>query len=438
MQALGIGDEETYKTSVLPLDLQSITGLVIIGGLMFLATLGGIGGTSALFTILIVFFNFKVHIAVAHLNVFDFIGSFGRLVYDISRGWKNPEKNLINYHIVLITTPFLLLGSFLGVSINEVAPRVFIGIGIFLLLCLVAIMSFIKYLSKLSEEKAKYQKLAQVMEVKSDISGSLLLSQTGTFTSKVQNELDTDLAEPHDSNINVETPSHIQMKMNVADKLTLALYCIITPIVKLARGTQTIASVFGATTCSISDMAICSCYLLFLIIIGAVTTLRLYKRGKHIQNSKSEFRINFSNLLKLQIGTFTIGFLGSSLGIARSLMFNIYLVYMGMGPFVASPTSLLLTAITASSSSMLYIADQLVYLDAVLIIGGLILIFTVGTRITIYEIIMRRGKESVPMLFIVIAIILAIPGVIYKLVPPILEDYKAGVDIWKIGDFCPK
>lgn len=90
-------------------------GFAMLGLIMFMATLGGVGGTSAILPTALIFFSLEVHEAVSHTALFAFMSTFGRLLYEIISTMKTPAKRRINFHLVIIAAPVMFFGSFLGV-----------------------------------------------------------------------------------------------------------------------------------------------------------------------------------------------------------------------------------------------------------------------------------------------------------------------------------
>ena len=101
------------------------------------------------------------------------------------------------------------------------------------------------------------------------------------------------------------------------------------------------------------------------------------------------------------------------------MMFNIYLVSLKIDPYIASPTALLLTALTNGSSTLINFANGKIYMDVLLIVCPIILASTLVTRLTFYEYFLRKKWTSIPMFFICVMVIFAIIATVYDMVPEI-------------------
>lgn len=145
---------------------------------------------------------------------------------------------------------------------------------------------------------------------------------------------------------------------------------------------------------------------------------------------------NTKSIIKLLIGLFFVGLIGSFLSAGMAVLFTLTLIFSGLSPFVASPTALILTCMTSASSTFMYLLDGKINF----ILGGIgsavILLFSVGTRVTLYKTLMKNGKESVIMLFIIILVGCAIPANVWKVLPAILKDFNDGKNIWIFKPFC--
>ena len=113
---------DSYQTSLLPFTILNVTGLFLIAILMVIATLGGVGGTSSLFPIILIFFQFSPSSAVAHNTLFSFFSVIGRLVLEIVQGIRKKEERRINFHLAFLAFPSIAIGSIIGVNLSYIAP----------------------------------------------------------------------------------------------------------------------------------------------------------------------------------------------------------------------------------------------------------------------------------------------------------------------------
>jgi len=105
---------------------------------MVLTNAAGIGGGGAVLPILLLY-GFRTNVAVAISNSIIFVGGFSRLLFEFNASHPMKKAKLIDYGIVILMLPAVLIGSFIGVQLNVVAPSVLI------LLLLGTVLVFVSY-----------------------------------------------------------------------------------------------------------------------------------------------------------------------------------------------------------------------------------------------------------------------------------------------------
>jgi hypothetical protein len=110
------------------------------------------------------------------------------------------------------------------------------------------------------------------------------------------------------------------------------------------------------------------------------------------------------------MGLFLVSLIGSFVSVGVVICFTLYLVNVGMTPFVASPTAMFLTLLQSSSSSLMYMLNGKINYVLAGVGSLVILIFSMGTRLTIYKTVLKKGKGSVIMIYIIILIMVSIPA----------------------------
>ena len=131
--------EDKYQTSLLPFNALNVSGLFIIALNMIIATLGGVGGTPALFPVILIFFRFSPSSTVAHNTLFSFFSVIGRLVLEILMGIKKKEDRKINFNLAFLAFPSIAIGSVFGANLSYISPEIVLFIGtmiIYPLICM--------------------------------------------------------------------------------------------------------------------------------------------------------------------------------------------------------------------------------------------------------------------------------------------------------------
>lgn len=153
-----------------------------------------------------------------------------------------------------------------------------------------------------------------------------------------------------------------------------------------------------------------------------------------IENDK-QIRLDSKKVFKMMVGVFAVSLVGTYISTGSTLV-GLFLVYMGMTPFVSGPTSLIMSAMTSASSTFIYILNNQINFKFAIVGALVILLFSLGTKVTVYKRLMRNGKESVIMLFMLLLIVISIPANLYKVIPVIVSDYKKGENIFGFKGFC--
>lgn len=129
------------RKAVFPLELIEYFGSLLLGVLIALCNAGGIGGGEIIVPIILIFFSFATKQAIALSNCCIFAGSLTRFIVNFRQ--KHPEKDAksIDYSIVMVMLPMVLLGSTVGVQLNTMLPPLVLLVGMTLLIVIVAIKS---------------------------------------------------------------------------------------------------------------------------------------------------------------------------------------------------------------------------------------------------------------------------------------------------------
>lgn len=387
-----------------------------------MATLGGIGGTAAILPITLIFWNFSVHAAVSHTTLFAFVSTLGRVIYEIMSTASKPKAKKINFHLIILIAPSMFLGSFLGVNLNKMSPNIFILTAMTLVLSFGVFKSTRKCLTKRKEEKDRERRAeelyhsiqyeSQDFEIPSNIEG-----QQGEEEEEDQEEI-------------------VQQLVDRTDILMLCIICSLNPFLSILRGSKGMASPIGSSHCSATDLTIIFAYLLFVILITVINSRRILKKNKATKSSQKQIEFTPVTIVKMVIAFFLVGLVGSYLGSGLSILFTLALIFAGLSPFVASPTALLLTCMMAGSNAVLFALNNSLSPKASLYGSIIILVVSMAIRLTLYEVMMKQGKESIILSFIISIVLISIPANLIKVLPEIWEERTNGVDIFAFKGIC--
>jgi uncharacterized membrane protein YfcA len=133
---------------------------------------------------------------------------------------------------------------------------------------------------------------------------------------------------------------------------------LINPTLGVIRGTKKFQSLIKNEKCSTQDFIIITCYFSFVVMMTLINSRRLMIRNRKAIKSDKQIDLKFKSLSKLMFGVFMVGLIGSYLSAGMTTLFSLLLIFSGLSPFVASPTSLIMACMTSASSTFMYMLDN--------------------------------------------------------------------------------
>ena len=131
---------------------MEFAGSFVLGILIALAAAAGIGGGGIVVPICIIFFGFSTTGSIALSNFNIFVASITRFVYNFRERHPIKKRVSINYEVVMIMLPVIMLGSLIGVQINSMLPDAVILILLVILLIFIGFKSTKQGISKFRQE----------------------------------------------------------------------------------------------------------------------------------------------------------------------------------------------------------------------------------------------------------------------------------------------
>lgn len=116
-------------------------GLIVLPMMVGFANVAGIGGGGLTIPLLLLFWGFNTKESISLSCSIQFVGSVVR--YFFTTDTKHPEKNSthIDYGIVIVMLPLVILGSFIGVLVNIIFPPLYITLLLTILLLLLTLQA---------------------------------------------------------------------------------------------------------------------------------------------------------------------------------------------------------------------------------------------------------------------------------------------------------
>jgi len=122
-----------------PIYPAEFLGFLVLPALVGMASVGGIGGGGLTVPLVMICWGFTKKQSIAISGASIFFGSVVRYFYSLNR--RHPEKRATNidYGVVLLMFPLVLLGSYIGVLFCIMIPTIYLS---FILTSLLLFLSF--------------------------------------------------------------------------------------------------------------------------------------------------------------------------------------------------------------------------------------------------------------------------------------------------------
>lgn len=313
---------------------------------------------------------------------------------------KHPKNKFVDYDMVIIFGPSMLLGAKIGTIFNKIFSTQFLTVSILLVL-FYSIFSTYRNI-----KKAKKRELAYKNQLEEDKKEPLIPKSASLFLLQASSERGSAL-NPSDMEILREDENPLRM-----DRISFVLIIEVLIIIdQLLEGNSRLPSFVGVIRCS---------YVYWLIFIGyiAISILlikiayfmvksHLAKRKRIDPEFKDEKMANLSdNVVKVVCIAIVAGIISSMVGIGGGMITNPLFASLGLDPKESSSTSNFLIITTAIATTFLFsFAGQLNYMFAIWLMIPCTAFAFLGS-FYIFEYINKTHKSSillVIMLYFLIA-----------------------------------
>jgi uncharacterized membrane protein YfcA len=414
-----------YKNHFDPKDTKTIVGLVFLGIMLLLATLAGVGGNGMIIPVCLFFFDFDPKVAVAHASIFAAIGSIGRMAYEKSYQHYKGEttKSLTNYHLILLAGPPAVLGAFVGTTINSLISE-----------AILMVVTFLVQMGLVYETFRMFQK----KRVQENAAKGSFVTAPGQSQTEITEESKSALRLTDLNSATAAPPKSIQTSLSISDLVVFTVLMFLSPTFTLLRGTKSRESLIGNTVCTTFDIFLLVAYpcilILFSLLVNEIVLLRNF--GRKFYRAENDVKIDAMFSFRFISVIFIVTTLGALVSTGSSTLISLVLIWIGLSPFLASSTCLIVVIIFSGSSAMIYYLNGQIYLPCALIGGAVVLVATIITRMTVYQSFLKHGKASLILLFISLTMLMTVPSNIYQVYPHIKEDHDKGKNIWAFNKFC--
>jgi uncharacterized membrane protein YfcA len=413
----------THK-SIFPMHVSEFIGIMILPVLLAFANVGGVGGGGIIIPLTMSLFRFTMKSSIS-ISVFCIMcGAIVRFFYQWTE--KHPDKNstMVEYQIVIVMMPMVLVGSFVGVLVNIYLPG--------LILAIVLTLHFIFFLVKgLHKGRKMYVKETKVL--------SSIKEGTELKAVNEQPNLEVDPVDRESLDKLLEAESTVCGNWR---KHLLAVSTIfLSLMVNFLRGSRKSPSILAAEKCGAIDWSL---FCAFVVVMGVLTFVgvtinrreQALKRrcGHPVLDSEIEF--SGKQLVLFLSCAFVGGWVAGALGLGGGATFNTLMQAMGVPPSVSTSTGMYMIMLSTFASSVMYISYGRVNIEYSIWIGfWTSLGILVGLRITKQVIARTKRQSLIVFIFCGVMCMSAVMVPIFQYIE-VKNKLAQNKPIWEFSDIC--
>ena len=377
----------------------------------------GLGGGLLFIPVLLLILNFYPHEAIPISKIVIFAGALTSFIQNTKV--KRPGRNskALNYNLVIVNSPNLLMGTILGVTLNKILPNSLI---LFFLCILLFYYSFkiFKTFLKLYREESNME----------------LHSMSSQFNSISQRSNNNDINQQEDRPIENEIQKDKYLLRWDKLKYILVPFLIMAGL-SILRESQIVSK------CSSLYWILMFAFLVIVLIYDYFIYNHIqteYNYRKIINFPYDDRDINWTNktIIKLCSIGFIAGFIAGVIGIGGGVVLGPILLDLGIHPIVGTVTTNMLVLITSSSTTFQFILFQMLNIQY----GIICIIFSAlgsycGTYL-VNKYVQKTGKQSFIVLILFSVVIISAIVLPLSSLLNIIDDYKKGYNIFEFESLC--
>ena len=324
----------THKSLLPPCPIE-IFSFILVFLICNLANATGIGGGGMLVPLLILLMQFQAHEAIPLSKSIILGGAIVSVLMSLC-----SKKNLIDFRIVSILQPMILLGTAVGVTLNQILPDLVI------LLLLTCTLGYVIYknvtkavsLFKKESEGFEVERKKRIEQDDELHAGELEMRMKGSnFKNEISYSFDTQ-------------PDEEKYPVNTIALICLNYFGVLLFALMKGGGAGGVSSVVGIEPCSAAYWLLVSVYTIFC----AVSTITASKFAK------DQLHWSLSNLICYSTIAFLGGIGSGMLGLGGGVIISPLMLDIGVSPQSTAASSSLMVLFTSSSTSLqFFLGDML-------------------------------------------------------------------------------
>ncbi|KAL4426426.1 hypothetical protein ABPG74_004443 [Tetrahymena malaccensis] len=405
---------QCHRKNLFPMTLTELLGSVVILVVVGIGQAAGIGGGLIVVPVLMSFFGYETKKSIALVFITIFSASLGNLMSFMKQKHKDGGP-VIDYKIVVLSLPTIMVGSIYGVALNKFIPQIVLAFA----LAFFILQSLTKTYKSYKREKAKEAQENQ--NNKSDQSSPLY-----------------ELKQPNENGLPPisKSPNKEQYPKSMLSKII----CITIgfAIFSLLRGGSKFDSLLGIPPCGflyqVSNLA--SAYVSYLLVKGIIAGLVIQSKIEEklvVNTSSDETQLTAEEMKGFAVTAFLAGLIGSTFGLGGGMVLVPKWLEQGIPSNKTTPCSISLLFLTAFNSAIqfalggVYDTEEIIYFSVIALLSS----FIVSSSIQQY--VKKTNQASILILIIIGFMIIAF------CLFGTMNVQKAMVDLpslFEFGQFC--
>lgn len=372
-QACDLVDSQNVHKSLWPPCPAEVISYILVFTICNLANATGIGGGGMLVPLLILLMQFEPRKAIPLSKAII----LGGAIISVAMSLSGKNKNLIDFRIVSLLQPMILLGTAVGVALNQIFPESVILILLTLTLCYVIYKTTTKAISLFKKETEQFE-IEKNKNKEDDLqAGELELVSKGT-TSEFSYTFES----------HPETP---KLPMNSICLICLNYFSILLFALMKGGGAgeNQAKSIIGLSACSTGYWLLVAFYIIFCIF----STLQAYKYARSI------LKWSKSNLICYSSIAFLGGIGSGMLGLGGGVIISPLMLDIGVSPQSTAASSSLMVLFTSSSTTLQFFLGDMLDVQYASIMFGISMLSSL-TGITIVGGLIKKYKRPSIIVFL--------------------------------------
>lgn len=398
------GSTVCLHKNIAPFSWQDFLAFLLILVFTALASTSGVGGGGLIVPILILVTRFIPRDAVPLSTLAVFAGSVGTLTATIRKRHPTQNAPLILYQIAMLLQPAALLGTTVGVILNNMFPDWLILAILILTLAFTGWKSWTKGIEMYRKEKQQEEMVKQEETIGSRLLADIIVPNYGPVAESTTpnenartegsgNAWEQYLSQP-------DTGMVPWLKLLV---LAVILVIIIGHNVFLNRAVKE-GIIEKCSSLYWGIWSIIWFVVIFFVAVLVFWTNYVTKIKKVYNTLTDEIELNLRTAAGMSAFSFLSGIMSSLLGIGGGLIITPYLLSLGIAPEAVVATSSFMIFTTTLATTIQYINDSRVELDYALILCGICFVSAVGGQY-ILDMYLKKSARRSTIVFILLAVI---------------------------------